>query len=89
MDEPRAAAVSHLIELACQTAARYPNPLDKLATALKDAMVSSAEPYLIIDSLLQAVASIIAARVPLQRQRDIADKVETRLSEALSEWELN
>jgi hypothetical protein len=88
VNEPRSTTVSHLIELARRAAAPYPNPLAKLATALMDALASPAEPYLIIDNLLQTIAQVIAARVPLERQRAIAAAVETRLTEALSAWEL-
>jgi hypothetical protein len=53
-----------------------------------DAAASSADPYLIIDTMVQTIPRIIAARVPLHHQKHIAEEVEARLSDVLSAWEL-
>ena len=88
MDEPTPTALAHLIEVANDAAAHHTNFLAALVAALTDAAASPADPYLVIDSLLQAIPQMIAARVPLDRQRDIAGEVEVRLSELLAAWEL-
>ena len=88
MDEPKPAALAHLIEVANDAAANHTNFLATLIAALTDAAASPADPYLAIESLLRAIPQMIAARVPLDRQRDIAGDVEVRLSELLAAWKL-
>jgi hypothetical protein len=88
MDEPRPAALAHLIEVAKDAAANHTNFLATLVAALTDAAASPADPYLVIDSLLQAIPQMIAARVPLDRQQDVAGETEVRLSKLLAAWEL-
>jgi hypothetical protein len=88
VDEPRQATLEHLIDLAHEAADRRSNPLARLDAALMDAATSPADPYLIIDALLQTIPHIIAARIPLHQQGHIADEVEARLSEALGAWRL-
>jgi hypothetical protein len=88
MDELRPAALLHLTDAADKAAARHENPLARLSDAWMDAAASSADPYLIIDNLLNAVAHVIAARVPLSLQHDIACDVETRVAQVLEAWKL-
>jgi hypothetical protein len=88
VDELRPAALSHLIKVADEAAAHHRNPLTRLSTALTDVAASSADPYLIIDDLLDGVAHVIAARIPLCQQRDIACQVEIKMDEVLIGWKL-
>ncbi len=88
MDKPRPTALCRLIEVADNAAAHHANPLARFSTVLTDITASSADPYLIIESLLDGIALVIAARIPLDRQREIACQVEVRLFEVLVAWEL-
>jgi hypothetical protein len=88
VDEPRQTTLEHLVERAHEAAVGRWSALARLDAALLDAAASSADPYLMIDAMVQTIPRIIAARVPLHHQRHIADEVEVRLSEALSAWEL-
>jgi len=88
VDESRPAALAQLIEVANEAAARHANPVVQLAAALTTAATSPADPYLLIDSLLQAIPRMIAARIPLDRQREVAGEAEIQLSRLLAAWEL-
>jgi len=88
VNEPRRTALKHLIDLAREAAARRSNPVARLNAALMEAATSPTNPYLILESLLQTIPHIIAARIPLHQQEHIADEVEVRLSEALGAWRI-
>jgi len=88
MDEQRPAALAQLIDVTSAAAAQHPNPINQLAAALTTTATSSADPHLIIDSLLQANPRMIAARIPLNQQSAIACEAEVRLSILLAAWEL-
>ena len=88
MDNPKPTTLEHLIQAVQDAAAQHPNPLSRLTTALMDVATSPADPYLIIDSLLHGIIHITAARVPLDRQQQIAAETEVQLSKLLVAWEL-
>lgn len=88
MERPRPTALDHLIKGAHDAAAQHQNPVAMLSTALMVAATSPADPYVVIDNLLQGIVHIIAARIPLDRQREVAVETEIQLSELLAAWEL-
>jgi hypothetical protein len=88
VDEPKPAASAQRIGMANEVAAQHQNPVAQLVAALVTAATSPANPHLMIDSLLQAIPRMIAARIPLDQQSAIAGEVEARLSKLLVAWEL-
>jgi hypothetical protein len=88
VDVPRSAGLERLVEIAQEAAVQHQNPVTRLNAALMDAATGPADPYLVINNLLRGVVHMIAARVPLERQKEVAGEAELALSDLFVAWAL-
>ena len=67
-------------------ATEFPDPLAILIAMLKMVVASDADPYLLAGALVEGIAATISARIPPERQAEVAvetvrllrDRLETR-----------
>ena len=65
---PTASAVSRLSEQAARAAAEVPDPLAELSGAIKSALASEADPYVMLGVLLEGATQTLLQRIPRERQ---------------------
>jgi len=65
-------SVGAIVKSAEEAAARYPDPIARLARDISTTIAGDADPYILVGMLLEAAACSIASTVPTERQRDVA-----------------
>jgi hypothetical protein len=65
--------LAKLVALADQAAKCEPNPIECLATVIRNTVASNADPYLVIGALLEGTVQTICARIPRERLNNTAE----------------
>jgi hypothetical protein len=64
--------VERLARLAQEAAAGHPDRVVVFREAIKAAVASEADPYLVMGLMLEGIATAISGQIPLEQQREIA-----------------
>jgi hypothetical protein len=68
--QPNARTVRKLSSQAERAAAQVPDPLQELSAAIKAALQSEADPYVMLGVLLEGVTQTFTTRIPPERHSD-------------------
>jgi hypothetical protein len=72
MPNNHTATVAKIARLAHEAAAAVPDPADELVKAIRAAMATDADPYLVIGILIQATATVVSESIPPQARPEVA-----------------